>query len=188
MRWLENQFDWCKHWLVKYPILASIALTAGVFVFYILMVIIANIAGMSGFGVARGTLRLVASIPAIVITGMLIQQNGFKFAFSVKSSAKAVLITAPLIAGLLLAPLQLIGQVELTEIFVPQRLTHASNNIVSNLIYAPYLAPESLWFPFFWRYNFTLPDAVFILAVVALIAFAIIKAEPFSKRFSLIKY
>ena len=190
---------------------------SGSFVFYFLMVAIANVAGMRGFGVTRGGLRLVASVPAIVIIGMLIQQNGFKFAFTVKNSAKAILITSPLILALLLAPLQMIGQVEPAEIFVPQRLehafadlatgifeevlfrglfinllvvmlVHAFNNIISNLVYTGlYPALDTKWFPFFWVYNFTLPDAVFLLAVVALVTFAIIKAEPFSRRFSLIK-
>ena len=272
MQWLENQFDWCKYWLIKFPILASIVMTAGVFMFYLLMVGIANIAGMRGFGVARGCIRLAASVPAIVIIGILIQQNGFKFAFSVKNSAKALLICAPLILALFLAPLQLIGQADLNSLFDTLRLirafanistgvfeevllrglfmiamlcrfgdtktgrllvvlacalvfgvghpeslfmvfaatmygvifgaafaysgnllvvmaVHAFNNFVSGLIYTSlYPAANTMWFPFFWLYSFTLPDAIFLLAFVALIAYAIIKAEPFSKRFSLIKW
>jgi len=113
----SNSFRFIEEQLKKRPIITSLALVVLLLVFYLLLVIIIQMYGSRGADIARGTVRFIVSVPAIFFLGVLVRQNGFKFAFSLKGSVKALLFCAPLIVASLSMLLQLFGTTNISENF-----------------------------------------------------------------------
>ncbi len=104
------------------PILFSIKAVAGIMVAYLFVrLFLQNLLAASGAAslALDGALRFAFALPAIVLLGIVVRQNGFRYVFSAKGSGRAAFASAAMLVFLLTQAVRLFNISEMNGDAIP---------------------------------------------------------------------